>query len=822
MTDIRNQSFFAKKIKAILLRPDYLTLILALILLAWHLKQIPFSIKPLLPENVHNYTVSMTFETGEDEIEVKTFLPENNDRQKIINESIYSRDMEYSSIENNSGRIASWSGTDEANSIIYRALIKTSAVHYQIDKKLKIRKKPSSDLSEALKETDVVQISHPEIQTLWKTIKPSNPANAFDTLQAIFNYTHKNIQGAPFKGTTDALTALRLGQASCNGKSRLFTALARLNGLPSRLVGGVILTTEKKKTSHQWIEVFLENHWIPFDPTNGHFASLPENYLELYRGDEPLFTHSSNINFDYYFDSNSQRIAPELYRNRGESTNREQTLNIAVLLQDMGLNPKTTILFLLFPICTLIITFLRNMIGVKTFSIFLPMLIAAVSLFTGFWTGVIGFVAVLSTSTIAHIILEKFRLLKIPRLAAVITLNTLFFIAILMAVDVKQRLEFGMLSLFPVIIISFVAERVSHATSEKQWFEIFSLTFGTFITIVICYFVFQSVLLQGAFAIYPELFLIVLAGQIYLGRWSGIRISEMFRFKNILGSDKSSVLGINQRNRDYVYKFNHRSLLALAADKLASKQALEKFHVPIPGTIKEIRSFADLESIEEIMIRAKKFVIKPNNGSQGNGIVVIVNYINNKFISAGGRKLTTENIKQHIGEILAGTYSQNGEADIAYLEPLIIQHQSLQKVAPYGLSDIRVILSHGKIISCMLRMPTSGSSGKANLHQGAVGVAVNIDSGISERAQINGTEISEHPDSHISMVNIQIPFWQEICTIAKKSQQAVPLGYIGVDISLDEKLGPLVLEVNGRPGLEIQNVQDRGMQDALVESLKNQ
>ncbi len=127
-------------------------------------------------------------------------------------------------------------------------------------------------------------------------------------LKSIFNYTH-SLEPRPFKGLTDALTAARLGEGSCNGKSRLFVALARRAGIPARLVGGLILDSGRKNTSHQWVEAYVGGYWIPFDPLNGHFASLPSNYLELYRGDKFLFSHTPNINFDYSFTIQKRLVA---------------------------------------------------------------------------------------------------------------------------------------------------------------------------------------------------------------------------------------------------------------------------------------------------------------------------------------------------------------------------------------------------------------------------------------------------------------------------------------------------------------------------------
>ena len=154
--------------------------------------------------------------------------------------------------------------------------------------------------------------------------------------------------------------------------------------------------------------------------------------------------------------------------------------------------------------------------------------------------------------------------------------------------------------------------------------------------------------------------------------------------------------------------------------------------------------------------------------------------------------------------------SQTGEADIAYLEPLLRQYPIAPGIAEYGLSDIRVIANQRGIVSAMLRIPTAKSNGKANLHQAAVGVAIDVDTGKTTLARVKQRSLVEHPDSGTPLIGLQIPRWAEIRDMAIRCQQVTGLGYIGVDICIDHERGPLVLEVNGRPGLEIQNVQKRG------------
>lgn len=780
-----------------------------------HFKSFEDFTAKLVPTQVYAFNLSMTYQSDGSDINIRTYIPEENGRQRILSEQIINNGLDFLVVNDPSGKKANWSGYSSSQQVAFRYALSMQAIKYQLSPELVIPESYSGELSPYLRATDAVQVNHPEVLALWNLIKPKDNKNLLDVLTAIYQHTYRQIEGAPFKGVTDAVTALRLKTASCNGKSRLFIALARLNNIPARLVGGVILNGVNKKTSHQWLEIYAQNQWIPFGPTNGNFAELPANYLELYRGDQNLFRHTVDINFDYEFSSSQRLVAPAVYNHQEEEL--DNNIDITGLLLSMGLEPKTIGLFLLFPICTLLITFLRNLIGIKTFGIFLPMLIAAACVFIGYFKGVTGFAFILLTSFIAYHFLDKLKLLKVPRLAAIITINTIIFVLGLLFVGASNRLEFGVLSLFPVIIISFIAEKIHRITEEKDWQELFKRIFGTLLSITGCYLLLASFMLQGLFSYFPESFLLVLAGQIYVGRWTGIRISEMFRFRKIITNANYPVIGINSRNREFIYRLNDKSLLELAADKLTSKERLIEFDIPVPETICYVEKLSDIDKITENILLENGFALKPNQGSQGNGIEIIFAYREGVFYGTSNKELSLEDIKRHCHEILAGSFSQNGEEDVAYFEPLIKQDERLQKMSPYGLCDIRVILCEGKVISAMLRMPTKDSSGKANLHQGAIGIGIDIKTGLTITAKSKQQNIVLHPDSQENLIGFQIPFWEKIIDMSKGCQKAIPLGYIGVDICLDSQLGPLVLEVNGRPGIEIQNVQERGFYYELTQ-----
>lgn len=798
-------------------KPDLWIFAFGIVLLVGHIVWQPQRLAELQPVDIKQFSLTMTYDGHGEDVSVTTYVPQNLNRQTVLSQLVEPGPLDYRLEETESGLVANWEGEDiqGRHQIAYRASLSMQGLQYEVPNNIAIPISYPPALDIYLAETESVQVSHPEISQLWEKIKPDDDSNLLAVLQTIYQYTY-GLETVPFKGLTDAVTALRLQQASCNGKSRLFVALARLNNIPARLVGGVILDGGRKKTSHQWLEVYVERHWVPMGPTNGYFAELPANYLSLYFGDEVLFSHTRNINFEYWFDITGKRVASGVQAAMNSPQQRDK-LNLAALLSNLGMDERTASIFLLFPLCALCITFFRNVVGVQSFGIFMPMLIAAACRYTGLWLGLIAFIAVMAVAFGMHRVLEKARLLKIPRLAAVITVVTIAFLALIAAMDVTQnRIELGIVALFPVVIIAFTAERLQHMIEDNNWRDALYTSLGTGLLILLCYGLFSSLFLRGVFALFPALFVLVLGLQIFIGRWTGVRVGEFWRFKHLIRSGEGELMTMNARNRDWVMGKNDKQWMNVANDKLQSKKRLSEFKIPVPDTVCEYHSRLDCQHLSEDIKNLNSFVVKPNNGSRGQGILVVNGRNETTWFSAGGKALSEHDISRHVQEILAGTFSAMGRTDQAFIEPLLRQHSELNEIADFGLSDIRIVLSEGHPLACMWRVPTKDSDGKANLHQGAIGVAIDTESGLSVRAERNGESIQIHPDTQADLIGVQLPFWQDILSMSKRCYKAIPLAYLGVDICIDNQLGPLVLEVNARPGLEIQNVKGRGLRDLFL------
>ena len=280
-------------------------------------------------------------------------------------------------------------------------------------------------------------------------------------------------------------------------------------------------------------------------------------------------------------------------------------------------------------------------------------------------------------------------------------------------------------------------------------------------------------------------------------------------------------LGMNARNFLYVNRYNKAYAKRRADDKVETKRILISTGIP---SAKIIHTFLSRESIKKFNweLPGEGFVVKPSRGYGGEGILVFNKWDGNKAATVSGKTYTVRQIQSHIFDIFEGIYSLQFIPDTAYIEERIKPNQFFKKLTPSGLPDIRIIVFNKIPIMAMLRIPTRASNGKANLHQGGIGIGVEMRTGITNFAYSRGKLVKKLPDTKIKTAGIKVPDWDEILLLSAKTQIAMGLGYAGVDIVLDRDHGPVVIEVNSRPGLAIQNANQASLRFRLetVENLK--
>lgn len=274
-------------------------------------------------------------------------------------------------------------------------------------------------------------------------------------------------------------------------------------------------------------------------------------------------------------------------------------------------------------------------------------------------------------------------------------------------------------------------------------------------------------------------------------------------------------MGINSRNAEYILPYNPRGSYKLVDNKVLTKEIGAKNGVPFPETYAIVDRFGDLKRLEELLAGREEFVIKPAKGSGGRGIMVIAGKQGEEFVTTNGKQISLAQLQSHLSMILSGNFSLGGNSDVAIIEQRIEKAGGLEAIAVGGTPDIRVILFRGVPVMAMTRLPTSTSGGRANLHQGAIAAGIDLLTGKTCGGVYQNRTVSVHPDTGNALEGFQIPHWEEILNTTILLGNSLNLEYLGVDLVIDADHGPMVLEVNARPGLAIQIANRCGLQRRL-------
>ena len=492
-----------------------------------------YSFKNIIPKNSYEVSYTMSMQGYDNSVFVNSFIPISDDHQSISEEVHSSGNFQLQIAQTKNGRIANWNNPNTTGNqqISYRFSFLGKSVKYEIDTALTIPTSYPPDVQQYLDATPNIQVNHPFLIDVYST-KVGEANTVYLVMERIFEYTY-SLNPKPFKGLTDALTAAQLNEASCNGKSRLFVALARQAGIPARLVGGVILEPGQKRTSHQWAEIYVNGYWIPFDAQNNHFAFLPHNYLVLYKGDKFLFSHTPNIRFDYNFNIKKRLVAnPTLFREL--SSHPFNAYEAWKAFENEGIPLGLLKIIIMLPLGALVVALFRNVVGFQTFGIFLPALVAIACRQTGLVWGIIAFLVVIAIVSLVHFPLEKIGLLYTPKMVIMLVFVVITFLLISILGIKIQVQSLVYITLFPIVIVTITAERFARSVMEEGMLKSMKMTVHSVVVIIFSYMAMNSSTMESLFLAFPELFLAIIGVSLILGKWIGFRLSEYDRFKWLL------------------------------------------------------------------------------------------------------------------------------------------------------------------------------------------------------------------------------------------------------------------------------------------------
>ncbi|MEM1102979.1 MAG: alpha-L-glutamate ligase-like protein [Pseudomonadota bacterium] len=290
---------------------------------------------------------------------------------------------------------------------------------------------------------------------------------------------------------------------------------------------------------------------------------------------------------------------------------------------------------------------------------------------------------------------------------------------------------------------------------------------------------------------------------------AGLGVPNLFKIHKAMKAN--GVVGINGRNLDFVFAHNPRRFYPVVDDKVTTKHLAIDAGVPVPKMLAVLEYQGHFDRLKKVAADNSEFVIKPARGSGGGGILVIGGATAKGLRKASGAFLPWEDVRFHANNIFSGMFSLGGGSDRILVEERLRPHPVFDKLAFKGVPDLRLIVFRGVPIMAMLRLPTSLSDGRANLHLGGIGAGVDMATGLTTKGVCFNKPVERHPDFDTPIGGVEVPNWSAAVDTALKLGQTLDLGYIGVDLVVDETHGPTMLELNARPGISIQIANGCGL-----------
>jgi hypothetical protein len=394
-----------------------------------------------------------------------------------------------------------------------------------------------------LKSEPRIQSDHADISALARNLTVGLD-DSRDQFEALFRYVDQEIGSEPSipgRGLS-AVDCLKYGSGDSGAKSRLLVALCRNRGIPARLLTGLTLKRGREQTAHFWVEGWVHNHWLPACPSYHSVGRVPASYLIFNYGDYPLVRGRNIRDLKYAF-----LIERPVADEDGVAADGSPLRRLLARLSLYALPPPEQRLvefLLLLPIAALIVCIYRNVIGLGSFGTFAPALVGLAFRDLGGLPGILVFVSIVLIGWVMRRVLDHYHLLQVPRVAFLLSLVVIVLISAIVAANYQDLPATKYISLFPMVILTGMIERFWILEVEDSTASSFRTLLTTLIIAgSISLFLSLHAVVRHMFR-FPETLGLVMAAQLLIGRYTGYRLSELFRFRDFLKNESPGPLTI--------------------------------------------------------------------------------------------------------------------------------------------------------------------------------------------------------------------------------------------------------------------------------------
>ncbi len=500
-----------------------------------------YDVDRIAPSEAHRVRVLVRYETASDETWVRACLPQNETDlflgMRWTDSDLIAVSEEY----RGSNRLVEWQGETEGSGKVETSFtVIARNVAYEIDPSFRVPGPPPEAMLPFLETTELIQAGHPAIAALAAKLAPAG-SPAVDALRRIYDFCRALPPARPSGDTahpraSDALATLESQEGSDLGRIRLFTALARRQGLPTRLVQGVVMDSGLQAELVVWAEVRLGTAWIPFHPAGDLFARTGGTLVPFARGDLPIVEADPETSLEVRYEVERSFAVRGRLVEGGFSKASTSWLGLWGALEEAGISVDMQRILMMIPFGAFVTVLIRNVLGLRTFGFYMPLLIAIAATRVGIGWTLAAFLFVIGIVCLTRVAARPMRLLHFPLQGIMLTAAVLAITGLAAAGTLAGNFRLAHLTFLPVVVLTIATEKFANIIEEEGPLEVLKVTLMSMVAIVLCFLVMDSWTLQAFVLTFPESLLSVLLLEILIGTWSGLRLMEYFRFSRVIAA----------------------------------------------------------------------------------------------------------------------------------------------------------------------------------------------------------------------------------------------------------------------------------------------